>query len=89
MVVSPYWTGINVEESSKNLIMFKMNLLYWSFCFLVVFNACEDDLHDKNTVQYSDFTLEDINPKSNSYGQSIGLSYFNGQVSSYYFGDQG
>ena len=78
-----------MEESSSGLIMFKKNLLYWFFWFVVVFNACEDDLHEKNITLYSDFTLEDINPNSNSFGQSIGLSYFNGQVSSYYFGDQG
>ena len=69
--------------------MFKKFLLYCSFCSLIIFNACEDEVDGTNLNPYSDFSLEDINPNSNSYGQSIGLSYFNGQVSSYYFGDQG
>jgi len=69
--------------------MFKKFLLYCSFCSLIVFHACEDEVDGTNLKPYSNFSLEDINPNSNSYGQSIGLSYFNGQVSSYYFGDQG
>ena len=69
--------------------MFKKFLLYCSFGSLIVFHACEDEVDGTNLNPYSDFSLEDINPNSNSYGQSIGLSYFNGQVSSYYFGDQG
>ena len=36
-----------------------------------------------------DFVLEDINPVSEYYTQDIGPSFFNGQVSAYYFGKQG
>ena len=36
-----------------------------------------------------DFALEDINPVSEYYTQDIGPSFFNGQVSAYYFGKQG
>ena len=39
--------------------------------------------------QNPDFTLEDINPASEYFGQSIGPSFFEGQVSGYYFGKQG
>ena len=35
------------------------------------------------------FLLEDINPASQFYSESIGPSFFNGQVSCYYFGKQG
>jgi len=35
------------------------------------------------------FTLEDINPASEYFGNSIGPSFFNDQVSCYYFGKQG
>lgn len=35
------------------------------------------------------FTLEDINPTSEYYGENIGPSFFSGQVSCYYFGKQG
>ena len=36
-----------------------------------------------------DFTLEDINPSSEYFNENIGPSFFNGQVSCYYFGKQG
>ena len=35
------------------------------------------------------FSLIDINPESSFYGELIGTSFFNGQVSGYYFGKQG
>ena len=35
------------------------------------------------------FTLEDINPASEYYTESIGPSFFDGEVSCYYFGKQG
>ena len=35
------------------------------------------------------FTAEDINPASEFYNQNIGPSFFDGQVSCYYFGKQG
>ena len=35
------------------------------------------------------FSLEDINPASEFYSQEIGPSFFDGQVSCYYFGKQG
>ena len=36
-----------------------------------------------------DFILEDINPSSEFFGQNIGPSFFDNQVSVYYFGKQG
>ena len=36
-----------------------------------------------------DFLLEDINHASEFYSQEIGPSFFDGQVSCYYFGKQG
>ena len=36
-----------------------------------------------------DFELLDINPASEFYSQNIGPSFFNGEVSCYYFGKQG
>ena len=36
-----------------------------------------------------DFTLEDLNPVSEYFGQNLGPSFFQGQVSAYYFGKQG
>jgi len=39
--------------------------------------------------QNPDFIVEDINPASEYYSQNIGPSFFDGQVSCYYFGKQG
>ena len=39
--------------------------------------------------QNPDFALNDINPASNFYNLDVGPSFFNGQVSCYYFGKQG
>ncbi len=36
-----------------------------------------------------DFSLEDINPNSENFGQNIGPSFYNGVVSGYYFGKAG
>ena len=46
-----------------------------------------DILEEQN--QNPDFISEDINPSSEYYGQNIGPSFFEGQVSCYYFGKQG
>ena len=43
----------------------------------------------ENQVQNPDFISEDINPSSEYFGQNIGPSFFDGQVSCYYFGKQG
>ena len=40
-------------------------------------------------VLVADFALLDINPASQFYTQNIGPSFFNGEVSCYYFGKQG
>ena len=43
----------------------------------------------QESIPIPNFSLEDINPASEYYTQSIGPSFFNGQVSCYYFGKQG
>ena len=42
-----------------------------------------------DSLPSSNFTLEDINPASEYFGNFIGPSFFEGQVSCYYFGKQG
>ena len=42
-----------------------------------------------NTAPMSSFSLLDFNPNSEYNGENIGPSFFNGQVSCYYFGKQG
>ena len=65
------------------------NRIIVPFLFILFFYCCSDDIDKNNISSYDNFSLVDINPNSDFYGQAIGLSYFNGQASSYYFGDQG
>ena len=51
--------------------------------------ACELNDQENNQPQYIDFSLEDINPNSATHGSMIGPSFYGGDVSGYYFGDQG
>ena len=65
------------------------NRIIVPFLFILFFYRCSDDIDKNNISSYDNFSLVDINPNSDFYGQAIGLSYFNGQASSFYFGDQG
>ena len=59
------------------------------YVVLAIVPACSLLDQNNNSPEYADFSLEDINPNSPSYGSLIGPSFYNGYVSSYYFGDQG
>ena len=59
------------------------------YVVLAIVPACSLLDQNNNSPEYADFSLEDINPNSPTYGSLIGPSYYNGNVSSYYFGDQG
>jgi hypothetical protein len=56
---------------------------------LVLFLACEDEKEkdcagNNNTCQLN-FSLEDLNPSSETFGVNIGPQFFNGKVTLYYF----
>ena len=53
--------------------MLKSNIIFTLLSFSIAFS------------QY-DYTLEDINFSSNSFGEEVGTSYFSGKVSLHYFG---
>ncbi|MAG21383.1 MAG: hypothetical protein QGG85_02420 [Candidatus Marinimicrobia bacterium] len=58
------------------------------FSVLLLLSACsKPDGPEKVTL--TDFALKDINPRSVTYGEFIGPSYYEGNVSAYYFGDAG
>ena len=59
------------------------------YVVLAIVPSCSLLDQNNNSPEYDDFSLEDINPKSPSYSSLIGPSFYNGNVSSYYFGDQG
>jgi len=50
---------------------FKKLMIIWSTCMI--------------TAQY-DYSLEDMNSSSSSYGQNIGTAYFQNHVTLHYFG---
>lgn len=54
----------------------------------LLFLACPKS-PEENEPTVSDFSLEDINPNSSTYLQLIGPSSYKGDVSAFYFGDQG
>ena len=39
-----------------------------------------------STYSQSSYSLEDINPNSNTYGADVGVDYFGGKVLLHYFG---
>ena len=59
------------------------------FCLLVLIPACELGNKENNRNEYTNFSLEDINPHSSTFGNLIGPSFYIGNASGYYFGDQG
>ena len=70
---------------------------YLAFLLIVIgFYGCNPDKGEivgtsDNSVQDSnlyDYSLNDINPTSLSYGHNIGSDYFEGQITLHYFGHQ-
>jgi|TARA_B100000809_G_scaffold3764_3_gene4045 hypothetical protein len=63
---------------------------FFIYVVFAIIPACGlEDQTNSQSLQYVDFSLADVNPNSPTYGSLIGPSYYNGNVSSYYFGDQG
>ena len=56
---------------------------------LVLIPACDIGNKENDNNGYTNFSLEDINPNSPTYGDLIGPSFYKGNASGYYFGDQG
>lgn len=61
----------------------------WYAAGLVVLAGCSDRNPAGSGWSATDFSLEDVNPNSPSYRQLVGPSNYEGNVSAYYFGDQG
>ena len=56
---------------------------------LVLIPACDIGNKENGNNEYTNFSLEDINPNSPTFGDLIGPSFYIGNASGYYFGDQG
>ena len=71
--------AMNYKCLFNNSFIFK--LFFYGVLALTV--ACDLTDQENNQPQYIDFSLEDINVSM------IGPSFYGGDVSGYYFGDQG
>ena len=59
-----------------------MIILYKNKCIRKVFAIFSLSL----LIGQYDYSLVDLNPSSNSYSDSVGASYFNGNITLHYFG---
>ena len=64
--------------------MLKSSLLILSL--LLVSCESEDPTSSENTPANYNYSLEDLNPTSSYYQESIGTSYFSNQITIHYFG---
>lgn len=69
-------------------VVLKQTHLVFFSSVLLWFLACSKP-EEPERVTLTDFALEDVNPRSATYGELIGPSYYEGKVSAYYFGDAG
>ena len=54
----------------------------------LLFMSCDsgDSVSPENTPANYNYSLEDLNPSSDYYEQSVGTSFFENQVTLHYFG---
>ena len=72
----------------SNSLKFRQ-LPLWIIAGLITFVACSKKNPTGSNPSISDFSLEDLNPNSSTYQQLIGPSTYQGEVSGYYFANQG
>ncbi len=71
-------------------VNFRMNKLYLILILLSFWSCSNDggsplDSNNSNVPNTFDFSLEDVNPQSATYGETIGHSYFDDYIRLYYF----
>ena len=73
-----------------NLTGINMQVKYLAIgCSILVFSCGLFETEDENNnSQIYDYSLEDINISSSTYGEAISPYYFQGQVTLHYFGHQ-
>jgi len=72
----------------SNSLKFRQ-LPLWIIAGLLTFVACSKKNPTGSNPSIFDFSLEDLNPNSPTYQQLIGPSTYQGEVSGYYFANQG
>ena len=73
-----------------NLTGINMQVKYLVIGFSILVFSCGllETEDENNNSQIYDYSLEDINISSSTYGEAISPYYFQGQVTLHYFGHQ-
>ena len=73
-----------------NLTGINMQVKYLAIGFSILVFSCGlfETEDENNNSQIYDYSLEDINISSSTYGEAISPYYFQGQVTLHYFGHQ-
>jgi hypothetical protein len=73
-----------------NLTGINMQVKYLAIGFSMLVFSCGlfETEDENNNSQIYDYSLEDINISSSTYGEAISPYYFQGQVTLHYFGHQ-
>jgi len=73
----------------KLKIMNKNMKIILALFAVMLWVSCEDEIVEMEDLDFVPFLVEDLNPKSSTYGEKIGPPFYLGKVSAYYFGDPG
>ena len=67
-----------------------MQIKYLAIGFSILVFSCGlfETEDENNNSQVYDYSLVDINTSSSTFGETISLEYFQGQVTLHYFGHQ-
>ena len=80
--VNPYETLVEyfIDDIAKPIKLIIYVLISYDMRFLIFF------IFSTIILSQNDFSLEDLNPTSDHYGDNIGTSFFEGKVTLNYFG---
>ena len=70
----------NLNDVAKPIKLIRNVLINWVMKFWIFF------IFSTIILSQNDFSLEDLNPTSDHYGDNIGTSFFEGKVTLNYFG---
>ena len=73
-----------------NLTGINMQVKYLAIGFSILVFSCGllETEDENNNSQVYDYSLEDVNPNSVTYGETLSPGYFENQITLHYFGHQ-
>ena len=72
-----------------NSIAMRLALAPPLFALLLLFAGCGDDITGAHNGPMPDFHLEDVNPASATFGDSVSPRQHLGEITAWYFGHAG